>query len=231
MNCELRLELLAELYRIQEQFCTSLEVACRKGCAVCCTENITMTTLEGLHLMEELERKYPPGWPQWSRSLSGRTPSMARPTLNQLARIALSGGDMEEEAIGESPGVCPFLRQENCPVYKARPLACRAMLSRTVCHPGGIAEMPEEVLTLNTVVMQYIEAIDRPGLTGNYIDILLFLSDDGNRHAYRSGRITTAPSGMELNQPIPALMVPPEQREKVQPVIDVVQSLIRGFAR
>ena len=55
MTIEQKLDLLNRIYGIYDAFAGSLEVACRKYCAHCCTSNVSLTTLEGYRLVHSLE--------------------------------------------------------------------------------------------------------------------------------------------------------------------------------
>jgi Fe-S-cluster containining protein len=231
MLLDIRRDLAFDLVQIHDRFCAPLGAACRKGCAACCTDKVMITTLEGLSIAEVLEQEGPADWALRLQLASERQLFRHTHTINQWAAQCLADDAPEEDVVPEpATGVCPFLTAAACPIYAVRPLACRAMLSRTTCSPDGAAEMPEAVLALNTVLMQYVEAIDRPGLSGNLIDILRFLADSRNRQAYISGRIDGLPQGLLPNQPLPALMVPPEQRERLQPVIQAIQAAIHRRA-
>jgi Fe-S-cluster containining protein len=231
MLLEKRRRLTDDLMQIHDRFCVPFGAACRKGCTACCTDKVVVTTLEGLAVVELLERAGPADWTARLAPAPGQQWFRPLQTINQWAEQCLADNEPEEDG-GPEPdtGICPFLIAAACPIYAVRPLACRAMLSRTNCTPGGAAEMPEEVLALNTVFMQYLEAIDRPGLSGNLLDVLRFLADPQNRQAYLAGRIDCVPEGLLPNRSLPALMVPPEQREGLRPVIHELQMAIRRQA-
>jgi Fe-S-cluster containining protein len=228
MLLEKRRHLTDDLMQIHDRFCVPFAAACRKGCAACCTDKVVVTTLEGLAIIEFLEKEGPADWTARPEPAPGQQGFRPLQTINQWAAQCLADNEPEED-VGPEPatGICSFLTAAACPIYAVRPLACRAMLSRTNCTPGGAAEMPEEVLALNTVCMQYLEAIDRPGLSGNLSDIMRFLADPQHRQAYRAGRIDCVPEGLLPNRSLPALMVPPEQRDRLRPVIHELQMVIR----
>ena len=79
--------------------------------------------------------------------------------------------------------------------------------------------MPPLILSVNNIVMQFIEALDQPGATGNLIDVLQYLSDPDRRRAYEKQEDPAWPSLLVPNQSIPVLMIPPEHREAVQPLL------------
>ncbi len=52
-----RLVVLEKILDIYDGFMAQQDIACAKGCATCCTRNVTMTTLEGYKLMEYMISK------------------------------------------------------------------------------------------------------------------------------------------------------------------------------
>lgn len=219
---------LTRLYRIHDAFCADQGVfACQKGCDTCCTGNVTMTTLEGLYLLEHMEA-------------AGRISSLSdlaavadgrifRPkiTINQLADLCMRDEDIPEDQADLHAGPCLLLADHVCPVYDARPLGCRAMLSQSRCAPDGQADMPESVLAVNTVMGQYLEAMDQPGFTGNLVDILRFLRNPVHSRCYQQLQVISKPDGLLPNKALPALMVPPQQRDLLQPVISRIQDAMK----
>ncbi len=223
-----RTVLLEKLIQIHERFLAPLGAVCRKGCAACCTDKVVVTTLEGLAIFNFLEKQGPAGWATRLEQAAGQDLYRPQTTLNAWAGQCLKEDAADEAAEPEPPtGTCLFLTAQACPLYSVRPLACRAMLSRTTCAPGGAADMPEAALTLNIVILQYLEAIDRPGLSGNLVDVLRFLADPLLRQAYLTGELADVPDRLLFNQPLPALMVPPEQRERLRPAIEALQAAVR----
>jgi hypothetical protein len=99
------------------------------------------------------------------------------------------------------------------------------MVSREVCETEGRADMPALIVTVNHVFMQTIEHIDRPGCTGNLVDVLSMLSDGDSRDGYRSGRPDCRRHRLLDNQPMEVLMVPPEHRGRVRPLLDAIHGI------
>ena len=86
--------------------------------------------------------------------------------------------------------------------------------------------MPPFVLSLNNVMMQYLEALDRPGGWGNLIDVLDFLSNQELRNTYFDQTCQLFEPPLLTNQALPVLMVPPEHRQRMQPIIARIQTAI-----
>jgi hypothetical protein len=85
--------------------------------------------------------------------------------------------------------------------------------------------MPDFVLTVNTVFLQTIEHLDAAGCTGNLADVLRCLLPDDNRQAFRDGRLSCSATGLIGNHPLTVLMVPPEHRNRLQPILSALGNL------
>jgi hypothetical protein len=224
MNIERRLAVLAHLYAVYDRFCGSLgDLACRKYCADCCSRNVTLTTLEGLFLLREL----PPdqGARLQSALADGVSGSRFRPrwTTNQMAGFCREGREPPEDVVDHDGSRCPLLVDEACSIYGLRPFGCRCMVSRHPCGARGYADMDDWVLTVNTVFLQMIEHIDRPGCFGNLQDVLPALAAQKARTAYADGRPPCGAPGLIANHPAPMLMVPPEHQVKMKPILAEIQ--------
>ena len=222
-----RLHLLKELYARYEAFGAAYQPACRKGCALCCTANVTMTTLEGVlicHHWTSIGGEIPAGA---LSAAAARPRFQPRLTINHLAALCVQGEEIPEEAADPQVGPCPLLVDDLCSIYAVRPFGCRAMVSRTDCARTGAAEMPDEVLAANNLLLQFIEGIDVHGLSGNLTDLLLFLSTP--EHLGMCERMEKlSPTGtLTGNHPIPALMIPPEHRDRLQSLLQSIQQMLR----
>jgi len=51
---EKKIVALDRIYAAYDRFCATLDVACKKYCAQCCTSNVTLTTLEGHKILDHL---------------------------------------------------------------------------------------------------------------------------------------------------------------------------------
>ena len=230
MEIEKRLHLLERVYHLYEGFGTTYQPACRKGCALCCTANVTMTTLEGMLI-----------WNQWVAAgrtaptgllsaAAGRPRFQPKLTINDLAALCARDIEIPEEAADPEVGPCPLLEGNLCSIYTVRPFGCRAMVSRSDCSTFGAADMPEAVLAANNLVQQYIEAIDAVGLSGNLTDILLFLSNPEHLSACERMEKLPSTSVLAANRSIPVLMVPPEHQDRLKPLLQAIQRLLRARA-
>lgn len=223
-------KLLEKLYGIHARQCARFGLACTRHCASCCTQDVTLTTLEGLQLLRHLDSGQGPDWRTHLVAVPDRY--QPRMTLNELADRCARNLDVPEEAPGSRNSACPFLTRapdaDLCAVYHARPFGCRAMVSQSICRRGDAARMPEFILTLNTVLLQYIEGLDVPGLSGNLIDVLNFLDAPQNRLNDEQQQVPAHRGSLLKNRPVSVLMVPPEHRAEMQPVLAAIQAEIKS---
>ena len=226
MNIDAKRELLEAIYRLYDDTVAPLPAACQKGCAHCCTRNVTLTTLEAYRMVaglnrEALERLY-----QNLGPAAGRDRFRPQITVNHLAELAMGDAEPPEEECDPAWTPCPLLAGELCPLYDLRPFACRSMASSTVCRPGGWAAMDDYRITVNTVFQQVIEHLDVPGATGNLIDVLFLFNDPQACSVYRSQMLQPGASGLPANRPVKMLMILPEHQVQLRPVVARLQALM-----
>lgn len=222
MNIEQKVAALQALYRIEEAFGKSLDTVCREGCASCCTARVAMTTLEGYHIAAYIKRRGQDAKLAQIRNRMTAERFRPRTTTNGLVEICLAGGDPPAEALDGDAGICPLLEEARCPVYPVRPLACRTMRSRADCAATGFADMDDFSVTVSTVLMQYVEQIDADGCSGNFADIMGLFASAANRAFYAEGRLPCTEPDLVNNRPISALMIPPEHRQRIQPLLEQI---------
>jgi hypothetical protein len=214
---------LEKIYALYDQLFCALRTACDKGCATCCTANVTMTTLEG-HFMLGHWQAAGQAPPMEILRKSAQNPGF-QPTLtiNQLAALCLEDKEIPDESADPGAGPCPLLRNDCCTLYAARPFGCRAMVSLTDCAHSGEADMPDFVLAANNLISQFIEALDQAGRFGNLADILLLLTAPATALPQRHPPLET----VAANRPIPVLMIPPEHRQRMQPLLRALQQILQ----
>ena len=79
--------------------------------------------------------------------------------------------------------------------------------------------------TVSNLFMQTIENVDLPGCSGNLADVLGVLAVGENRDRYAAGVLDCSAHGLIANHPMTVLMVPPEHRGRVQPLIDAIRGI------
>jgi hypothetical protein len=98
------------------------------------------------------------------------------------------------------------------------------LISTRTCGETGFAQIDEHILSVNNIIQQTLEHIDTPGWSGNLIDVLAALK------SYRltdilETRKENPPEGLIPNQKTRFLMIPPEHRHQVAPVLDALKEI------
>ena len=209
-----QIDALSRIYRLYDDYIDNFSYACRKYCADCCTTNVTLTTLEARYIHAFLDEKQRAAL---SRAIYSRTqaprfqPAMS---TNCHARLCAEGKAPPEEHVPADPGTCPLLEADACTIYPVRPFACRCMLSTAVCSHTGEARIDEFTMSVNNLFLQFIEHLDPSGAFGNFIDIWRCLDSED------------ADCPTVANQSVTVLMIPPEHREKIHPLLNTLNHIL-----
>lgn len=215
-------EILQAIFEVYEEWTDNKKFACQKGCAACCTQNVTMTAVEGELLLQHIREHKLEKWFA-DRLQNGNREITKRPVMthNAFARNCLKG---VETSMGDPPRqqkACLFLAEDNsCKVYGARPFGCRCFSSLEDCRTSGIAKQPDELLAINTVTMQVIEHLGQKEFWGNIYDVLLALcSLTGNNDIaglfHKKSQLTAANTRLLRAEPLPGFLIMPEEQENV----------------
>ena len=83
--------------------------------------------------------------------------------------------------------------------------------------------MDDVIVTINQVFLQYVEHMDTGGVFGNMTDIIEFLkkSPEGSLQAAQA-------CGLLPNRDAPFLMIPPDHRQAVMPILKDIQKYVFG---
>ncbi len=218
INSSQAIAVLEEMYRFHASWASGLELACHKGCAACCTRNVTITGLEGQLIVHGLWKTSQPNRLKQRLQVDG---PIGRPamTTNEWAGNCLEGRDIGDREIDQVLTPCPFLDQnQSCSIYPLRPFACRCFASNVDCAGTGMAEQPDILMEINTVTLQLIEHLDRGGYWGNMLDVLSILIGKNE-----SGQVSPAEPGavkadryLRRARPLPGFLVMPDQQAAVQ---------------
>ena len=221
-----KLDILGQTYDIYETISTRLSVACVRGCAACCTQNVTITTLEGYRIVEHLISTGQLNLFQRLRRSAHQERFQPTVTTNELAALCMQGENLPEEECDWPRAACPFLSNNECLIYSERPFGCRCFFSTQKCDSSAYAVLDPFVLTVNTVFLQFIEHVDAGGLFGNMTDILLFLRSDADRKRYEENARPNRPSGLPLNRRVQALLVLPEHQSRIKPMLQKMRNIM-----
>lgn len=225
MYLEQRLNVLIEIYRLYDDFAGGLNVACKKYCAGCCTVNVTMTTLEGYLIARHSVSNGPSDTFLHAQGAISKNRFKPKTTTNRLAGLCAKGGDPPEEENEHSNESCPLLKGDLCPIYGVRPFGCRCFISKNDCRKAGYAEVDPFFITVNTLFLQIIEHIDSMGFSGNFADVLLLMATKENRDHYKMNTLKRPGVDLVSNMPVNVLMIPPEHRIKVKPILEALLSI------
>ncbi|MGM0452598.1 MAG: hypothetical protein ACQERN_05495 [Thermodesulfobacteriota bacterium] len=214
------IEKLQKIYNLYDRHVDTLDLACEKYCADCCTANVTMTGLEGRLIVESISAQ--DYQPFCRRITAHRQAPRYQPeiTTNEYAQICINGETPPEDGPPADSGACPLIENDACPIYSIRPFGCRCMVSTRTCGQFGQADIDDFTLTVNTVFLQCIEHLDADGWFGNFTDVLarLIIGDPKDGH----------PGPTVSNRRLPALLVPPPHREKIDPIVKALHAIIDG---
>lgn len=218
-NTRMSRQKLLKIYEYFENWAGDYRFACRKGCASCCTQRVSLTTLEGELIADHIRSE------QFELlDILTRLPAnpFKQPTTNQFAASCLQQEDNEEEISPWDMTPCTFLQDGCCSIYHVRPFMCRSFGSKILCHLSGEAEVDPRFLTLNTVILQCIEHLDQGRPWGSMNTILSLIVE--------SGESTTKHPDREysLSRSIPGFLIPPEEIDAIQPRLQVLLKIINS---
>ena len=92
------------------------EIFCGKGCSACCTLAVNCTAAEAVRIARELDQ-------QQAANLNGYVARLK----TRISEAADLKGYLRLHR--KELGGCPFLDNDSCGIYSARPISCRALLS------------------------------------------------------------------------------------------------------
>jgi len=128
-----KLEILEAIYTLHETLMAEMDLACLPGCDLCCTRNVSVTSLEAYLIVEHLKKADRPDLDEGltvAKTLPRFQPLV---TTNGLAHLCRLGKEPPEETVNPNWRPCPFLVDHRCSIYVVRPFACRCMVSKSVC--------------------------------------------------------------------------------------------------
>ena len=225
MDVKNQLKALGRIYKIYGGLATTLDLACKKTCDHCCTFDVTITTLEGYHMIKSLPSALASDLMTKANSNPDTNRFQPALTTNQLAALCAAGGEPSDEVEAVADDRCFLLADRLCSIYELRPFGCRCLISRRNCGETGYADIEDFVLSVNTVFLQTIEHVDANGCTGNLVDVLEVFSLNDNLASYENGNLSCENTGLIPNHPLNILMIPPEHRIRMEPILQKLRSI------
>jgi len=214
---DVKKKVLDAVYGVYSSWAGRFPLACKKGCAACCTGSVTMTSLEGEVILDFVERNGRQKWLQEKLTQVVPRQSKAAITTNQFAEACLNHWEVGAGAMGcwdFTP--CVFLEDASCSIYETRPFGCRSFGSLVQCAAETAAEIAPIHLTINTVFTQIIEHINSDG--GHWSTMIDILQSLGHNRTGK-GEIHLLPAC-----PVPGFLL---ERHEVQVVKGLLHQ-IRG---
>ncbi len=205
-------ELLHVIYGVYARWVERFPLACRKGCAACCTNSVTMTSLEGEIILDFVKGT---GREEWLlEKLAGAPPGKGwgAITMNQFAGACLNHQEVDRETTaGWDFTPCVFLEAKVCSIYEVRPFGCRSFGSFEQCAADRAAEMAPIQLTVNTVLTQIIEHVSSDGgYCSTMTDILHSLVNSG---------ICNEKTHLLPARPLPGFLLEPHETKEVKALL------------
>ena len=225
MALEKKLEALSRVYKIYDAYSATLNLACQAKCAHCCTTNVTMTTLEGYKIIDDLMAAGKQGLIDSLKGIKERERFQPQLTTNRMAELCAADAKIPQEDTAGNWQDCSLLDDSLCTIYDLRPFGCRCFVSRKNCGQEGYADIDDFTASVNTVFLQVIEHLDAAGCSGNLIDVLQFMASDDMRLAYEQGEVDCEKNGLIVNWELKVLMIPPEHREKIEPILQQLRDI------
>ena len=222
---EKKIAALDRIYAAYDRFCATLEVACKKYCAHCCTANVTLTTLEGYKIVDHLIAADKLDIIDGLKHMAATAPYRPQISTNRLAELYAAEARVPAEEMANGWQECSLLSKNVCSIYDLRPFGCRCFVSRKNCAETGYADIDEFTASVNTVFLQTIEHLDADGCSGNLIDVLQVMASEDNRRAYAKNRLTCDINGLIVNWSLKVLMIPPEHRTKMEPILQELRNI------
>jgi Fe-S-cluster containining protein len=166
---------LHAIYDSFEKWSGNLTTACKKGCSSCCTQNVTITAIEGEEILRYARKQGKSNWIAERLSLP-RTYTKLRLSTNDFAKACLDGKDVTPETHNDM-APCPFLEDNICMIYPVRPFGCRFFVSTVQCSTSQPAQMTDAYFEASMAVNQLIEHLGQKEYWGNMLDVLPALCD------------------------------------------------------
>ena len=225
MQIKSKLEALNRVYEIYDGFSATLDLACTEKCTHCCTTNVTMTTLEGYKIVADLIATGRLDVIHRLKGIEKMPRFQPLLTTNRMAELCAADAKVPQEDTADAWQDCCLLTDSLCTIYDLRPFGCRCFVSRRNCGETGYADIDDFTASVNTVFLQVIEHLDAAGCSGNLIDLLQVMASENNRRAYEKGELNCEDSGLIVNWELKVLMIPPEHRTKIEPILQQLREI------
>ncbi|MCP4341697.1 MAG: hypothetical protein GY799_23150 [Desulfobulbaceae bacterium] len=217
-------QILSTIYNIFDQWNNDLDKACQKGCSGCCSQNVTITAVEGEAILRYILAEDMSLWLA-EKLTSSRTHKPPKMTTNDFASACLTGKDVAPDD-HQNLSVCPFLEKNSCKIYPVRPFGCRFFISQKTCSAVQPALVSDYYLEAATAVNQLIEHLGQKEYWGNMLDVLPALLDISEFREVAdhldSTQIMLARMQTLTAKPLPGFLISEEHQKDVSPLLESI---------
>jgi Fe-S-cluster containining protein len=203
---------------------SDLRPSCHKGCSACCTQNVTITALEAEDILRYIIAEKKVDW--FAQKLQIKTPlTSPKLTTNDFAQACLNGQDVDPQP-QISLTACPFLEENICRIYPARPFSCRLFVSSSECTPSQPALVPDWYVEGSTAISQLIEHLGQKEYWGNMLDVLPALLDIREFHEISENfdQITIISARLKTltAKPLPGFLISDQGGDRVAALVEEI---------
>lgn len=215
-------EILSAIYNTFEEWAQPNSICCMEGCSSCCTQNVTMTALEGERVLQFVKENKPDGWLSKRLNSLGNysPPSM---TFNEFADNCFQGIESTPDTYSNN-APCPFLENDSCSIYPVRPFGCRMFISAKPCSETEKAVVSETYVEGATAMCQLIEHLGQKEAWGSMYDVLLCLLDSRKYHNINNtiakAVIQKAQMRVKSAKPLPGFLITEKEEKNIQQLIN-----------
>ena len=216
--------LLDTIYDLFSDWAKDNSFYCSKGCSTCCTQNVSLTTLEARRIAHFLVEN------NTVDKISNKLDSSSgvkgpHQSTNQYVQEILTGKAGEEEPVDLSRS-CPFLEDNICSIYAVRPFSCRCFSSNVPCSQSTSAEVPQHYLLGSLAVMQILEHLDHPRNWGYLTDMLLVILNtpefQHQKTTCENPHKNKSQSALLTSQKISGFFLPESEKKKIAPLLQSI---------
>lgn len=220
-------QILTHIYAAFALWAAGEKQACIRGCAACCSQNVTITALEGERILRFVLAENLVPWFTTCLQPTGNSPTRPSQTTNAYARAIMTGQETDPADAPPSQTPCPFLVDQACRLYPVRPFACRSFVSQSPCSANSPALIAESYAAAAIVTSQIIEHLGQRQLWGNMLDVLTALlcfpayatiaAQLENPQLISQARLVTLKA-----EPLPGFLLKPEEHEQFAPLLQAI---------
>jgi Fe-S-cluster containining protein len=220
----MKTQILFTIYDTFDQWNNGLVTACSRGCSSCCTQNVTITAVEGVAILRYILAKDMNFWLA-EKLASPRTHQPPKMTTNDFAKACIEGREVDP-GNRDNLSTCPFLENNLCQIYPVRPFGCRLFISTKTCSALHPAQITDSYFEATTAVTQLIEHLGQKEYCGNMLDVLPALLDISEFREIAdhvsSSIIMQARLQTLTAKPLPGFLISEECAEKVSTLLQTI---------